>query len=318
MNIAEMKKIICDIVDSEYPFGISVFACIKSGGEICLKKFKTNDELREIVKDMIFEQLENKYINEETVLDSSDNIADDRKCLYEIEQDDNYAPFGFIPNNDRIEDVYTEKDQDNLMGLLFKVSLDSKKFWAYQHIYQVRLIKRSKSLYAVLTKGDTYVPLDKDVIKIDSRIDLIIIGKSVITSNISLMQSSFGFEKYIRTEAEKTIAIIKDLNIVSNIEKFLAFETQRKLTNAKKLLKAKNSPVLKMERAHLIEQLKTHNRYKNIFDFDEDDKIKISSQKDVGELVKMLNDCIVHSELTDTDYDSMSKNALEPINADEQ
>ena len=161
------------------------------------------------------------------------------------------------------------------------------------------------SSYAMLN-GNTYVTLDRDILKIDSRFDFLIINESIITSNIKLLQTSFGFDKYICNEAEKTISIISELDIVSDTEKIFAFSDKQKLTNAKKLLKAKNSPVLNMEKDELINGLKKHPRYKDKFQF-KDKKIVINSQKDVNELIKMLNDDIVRSELTNREYDSSTK-----------
>lgn len=82
--------------------------------------------------------------------------------------------------------------------------------------------------------------------------------------------------------------------------------------NAKKLLKAKNSPVLQMKKNDLLENLKKHSRYKTMFKFEED-HIVISSQKEAAAFIKMLNDDIVRSELTGKEYDSSSKMLLAPM-----
>ena len=91
-------------------------------------------------------------------------------------------------------------------------------------------------------------------------------------------------------------------------------ENKSKLTNAKKLLKAKNSPVLQMKKNDLLENLKKHSRYKTMFKFEED-HIVISSQKEAAAFIKMLNDDIVRSELTGKEYDSSSKMLLGPVGA---
>lgn len=152
------------------------------------------------------------------------------------------------------------------------------------------------------------------IVQIDSRADVIIFSSSVVTAKMDLMQRFFGFEQYIRAGAQKTIEIIRDLDIVDSLEKFVAFENKSKLTNAKKLLKAKNSPVLQMKKNDLLENLKKHSRYKTMFKFEED-HIVISSQKEAAAFIKMLNDDIVRSELTGKEYDSSSKMLLGPVGA---
>lgn len=104
------------------------------------------------------------------------------------------------------------------------------------------------------------------------------------------------------------------LYYANSLEKFVAFENKSKLTNAKKLLKAKNSPVLQMKKNDLLENLKKHSRYKTMFKFEED-HIVISSQKEAAAFIKMLNDDIVRSELTGKEYDSSSKMLLGPVGA---
>lgn len=158
----------------------------------------------------------------------------------------------------------------------------SKFFW-----HKTSRIDRSKNVIALFV-GDTYDEIDSDIVQIDSRADVIIFSSSVVTAKMDLMQRFFGFEQYIRAGAQKTIEIIRDLDIVDSLEKFVAFENKSKLTNAKKLLKAKNSPVLQMKKNDLLENLKKHSRYKTMFKFEED-HIVISSQKEAAAFIKGIN-----------------------------
>lgn len=308
----EMKKTIRSVMFFGVPYGLTIFTCLRNGGAVELKKFLTNDKLRDQIKEMLESSVEGKFCSEEAELDSSDNIADNRNILYEVAQNEEYAPFAFLDCEREITAAYSEEDQRALMGLVFRINLNDCVFWLYQHAYRVRMVQSSKSIYAMITRGDTYVPLDRDVLKIDSRVDILIIGDSIITLNIGLLQNEFVFERHIRSEAAKTIESIKDMDIISDMTKLFMYEGKQKLTNAKKLLKAKNSPVLQMKKADLISALQAHSRYKDIFEF-ENGRIKISSQSDVGDLIRMLNDRIVRSELTNKEYDSPTKRLLEPV-----
>ena len=75
---------------------------------------------------------------------------------------------------------------------------------------------------------------------------------------------------------------------------------------------AKHSPVLRMDKNVLLEKLKTLPRYKDKLEID-NGKIKILNQKQAIEFIRMLNDSILRSELTDTEYDSIVKTELPPI-----
>ena len=253
------------------------------------------------------------YIADDAEFDTSENISDNKKEFYEISLTENYRPFAFLDGAEKCTEYYSESDKNKLSGFLFRINLNDQYFWVYQHIYSVSRIDRSKNIIARLT-GDTYDEIDSDIVQIDSRADIIIFSSSVVTAKMDLMQRFFGFEQYIRAGAQKTIEIIRDMDIVDSLEKFVAFENKSKLTNAKKLLKAKNSPVLQMKKNDLLENLKKHSRYKTMFKFEED-HIVISSQKEAAAFIKMLNDDIVRSELTGKEYDSSSKMLLGPVGA---
>lgn len=310
MTKAEMQEYIRSIISAEVENGFEIFACLKEDSSYNLKYLRATDDLINNTERKILTALEQNFLPEDVEYDTSDNIADNKKALYEVQQDEAYHPFDFLQGYQEVVERFTDADRKNLSGFFFRVNLNENYFWIYQHVYSVSRIDRSKHVFAILAK-DTYKEIKGDILQIDTRADLIIIGTSIITSKVDLLQRSFAFESYIRAGAQKTIGIIEELDIVRGLEKFFALESKQKLTNAKKLLKARNSSVLTMDRKTLLERLKTHSRYSVMFAF-EDDHVVINSQKDAAAFIKMLNDDIVRSELTGQEYDSPSKSALEP------
>ena len=312
MNKEEMQNSINEILYADYHCGVTGYVCVKTDNGLQMKKLLMTDALRNKMIDIMKSVVTNKFLNDDIVLDSAENISDNRNVLYEICQSEDYKPFCFLDNDDEINELFIDADKKNIIGMAFKLNYNSKAFWTYQHIYPMQLIDKSRSVLAVIAKGSTYDVLKNDVLKIESKVDILIIGNSLITSNIKLLQNSFGFEKFIRKEAAETIQLIKQMDIVDNIEKIEIFEDKQKLTNAKKLMKAKISPVLKMDRKELIDQIKKHPRYKEKIKI-KDNKIIVSSQKEANEFIKMLNDDIVRSELTNQEYDSSHKQPLLPM-----
>ncbi len=310
MTKEEIQTSIKEIMFSDVACGIAIFACLRTESGYRVKKIKATDKLLSSAKNKVSDFVNCSYLAYDAEFDTSENIADNRKVFYEIGLTENYRPFTFLKEAENCAEYYSENDRKQLFGFLFRINLNDQYFWIYQHMYSVSRIDRSKHVIACLVK-DTYDEIDSDMVQIDSRADVIIFASSIITAKIDLMQRFFGFEQYIRAEAQKTIEIIRDLDIVTGLEKFAALESKSKLTNAKKLLKAKNSPVLRMEKDDLIKKLRMHSRYKSMFKFEED-HIVIASQKDAAAFIKMLNDDIVRSELTGQEYDSSSKMLLEP------
>jgi hypothetical protein len=126
------------------------------------------------------------------------------------------------------------------------------------------------------------------------------------------MQRRFHFESYTRKEAKQTIDLISEMDMVEGIDRFAALGEQKALTHAKKLMKAKHSPVLRMDKSVLLSKLTTLPRYKDKLEI-RDGKIRINNQKQALEFLKMLNDSILRSELTDAEYDSSVKTELPPL-----
>ena len=311
MTKEEIQASIKSIMFSGAVCGIEIYASLRNENGYHTKKMRATDKLLSSTKDKVAGFINCTYLADDAEFDTSENIADNKKEFYEISLIENYRPFTFLDDAEKRTEYYSESDRNKLSGFLFRINLNDKYFWVYQHIYSVSRIDRSKNIIARLT-GDTYDEIDSDIVQIDSRADIIIFSSSVVTAKMDLMQRFFGFEQYIRAGAQKTIEIIRDMDIVDSLEKFVAFENKSKLTNAKKLLKAKNSPVLQMKKNDLLENLKKHSRYKTMFKFEED-HIVISSQKEAAAFIKMLNDDIVRSELTGKEYDSSSKMLLGPM-----
>lgn len=314
MTTEQFKAAIKHIMFSDKPFGIQIFACVKSENEIVLKKIQVTDALRDSIAELLMNTAQTHLLSEGTELEPAENISDNRKVLYEIEQTELYEPFSFLEFYKHVTDQYSEQDQEALTGFAFAVNRNDSVIWFYQNVYAVHLIKRSKALYAMLSRGRTYTLLDREIVKIEARIDVTIIGKSIITSKIDLMQKTFGFDEYVKREAHNTIIQIAGMDLIEDTAKFEELISKEKLTNAKKLMKVKNSPVLKMDRNELFRKLTDHPRYKDKFKI-ENGMIIIRTQKEASEFIKMLNDDIVRSELTGQEYDSPSKQMLEPLSA---
>ena len=312
MDIQSFKTKIKNIVDSATPHGFRAFAWLVKDGQDVLKNFVINDTLRDNLTRLFDAEIHSCYLSDGVEIDSSRNIADNRSVLYEFTQSAEYRPFGIIENWQQVSDHYSKEDRNDLQGLLFRINLNDDDIWIYQRAYSMTLVARSKSLLAIFDKNSTYALLDCDILKIDSRIDVLIMENRFYTKKINMLQKHFGFEEYIRREAAETIKHIDALGIVSNTAKILEFGDKEALTNAKKLLKAKNSPVLAMKKQELLSKIQQHSRYKDQFII-QDGRIIINTQKDAANFIKMLNDDILRSELTGREYDSSTKNILAPL-----
>ena len=310
MTASEMQASVKRIIDDEY--GLSVYAVLNHDDNLSIVRFLFDDNLKTRIAEILETILHSIYLNEDAQVESSDNIDDNRKTFYEIIQSEEYCPFAFLDTYDSVTASYNERDIEHVFGFAFRLNVNDSNIWLYQQVVYPQMIKRSKHLYAMLLKDSLYTVLDRDILKIENKIDCLIIGKSIITSKIDLMQKSFHFETFVRKEAAKTILLISNMELVDNLDRFIALGDRKSLTNAKKLMKAKRSPVLRMKKDVLLDKLRTLPRYKDKLEI-QNGKIRISNQKQAIEFLKMLNDSILKSELTDTEYDSSVKTELPPL-----
>ncbi len=193
--------------------------------------------------------------------------------------------------------------------MFFKININSKNIFAYQQAYVGTKIKAKSGLKIYGCGQDKFDVFDKNILRIDKRIDFLVVQDNVFIKNINVIQNYFKFDTFVRNQARNVIDEIESLGIVSDIEKIKECEEGEKLTIAKKLMKVKHSPVLQMDKHALLETIPTIERYRNIIRI-ENGRIKTSSKKDVNNLLKLLNDQYLKSELTKKEYDSDSKTLL--------
>ncbi|CAI3615506.1 DUF4868 domain-containing protein [Clostridium neonatale] len=308
MSKQEFSNVINSIINQNVSYGLKVFACVKekNSDEIKVQNFNMLDPLQDNIKNFIVDVIEQQYLAEDIEFDEITNIVDNRKIVYELKQDDEYRPFAFLNNINLIEEYFSNDDTDKLIGFIFKLNLNSDNIFVYQQAYSGTRIKNKNVLHVVKMGTDKFNIFDKELLRIDKRAEIIILNDVLYVKNINILQEKFKFQRYVRGEAKKVLDKINELNIVTNIDKIKACESEEKLTNSKKIMKLKNSPVLTINKEDLINRLSTIERYKNIIKI-VDGKIKTDTKKDVGKVLKILNDDYLKSELTEVDYDSSIK-----------
>lgn len=308
MSKQEFCSGINKIINQNISYGLKVFACVKEedSDNIKIKNFNMLDKLQDNIKQLIVGVIEEQYLSEDIEFDGIENIADNRKIIYELEQNEEYKPFEFLNNIDAVKENFNNDDTEKLMGFIFKFNLNSENIFVYQQAYSGTRIKNKNVLHVVKMGTDKFDLFNKQLLRIDRRAEIIILNDRLYIKNIGVLQEKFKFQKYVRGEADGVIVKIENLDIVTNIDKIKACESEEKLTYAKKIMKLKHSPVLRVDKEILINRLNTIEKYKDIINII-DGKIKTDTKKDVMNVLKMLNDDYLKSELTDTEYDSSIK-----------
>jgi len=305
----EFDRKVKSILESPKGFGVTIFTCFHEKDRIVLKKLQIIDDSQNEIGDIIKESINEKYMKNNIEFEDVSNLHDNKLTIYSIQQSDTYSPFSFLLDSQKITEAFNEKTKDNLFGFAFRFNLNNTFFWAYQQAYSMNILKAQKGMFLFNT-GKVFAKYKNDLVRIDCRVDMLIIDNYIVTDNLKLLQSKFNFDKLIREEAEKTISSIGKLGIINNMDKLMCFEAKQELTNSKKLMKISKSPVLKMDKFVLLKKLESLSRYKDKFKI-VNNEIIIKTNKDIIELLKMLNDDYLVSELTGQEYDSSAKDLLE-------
>ena len=170
MTKEEIQASIKSIMFSGSVCGIEIYACLRDESGYQTKKIRATDKLLSSTKDKVAGFINCTYLADDAEFDTSENIADNKKEFYEISLIENYRPFIFLDDAEKRTEYYSESDRNKLSGFLFRINLNDKYFWVYQHIYSVSRIDRSKNVIALFV-GDTYDEIDSDIVQIDSRAD---------------------------------------------------------------------------------------------------------------------------------------------------
>lgn len=317
MNKQEITSKIKEITETGAVCGVDVYVCLKGEEqEFYIEKMISMNSLKDRIRSIALEIINTQYLQDEVVYCDILDVIDNKKAVYVLEQSDEYKPFALL-NDDSMDEVFNfdEKDIGNVLGFLFKINLNSKKLFIYQQAYVGSRLQAKNNL-RIIQKDNVFEIVDKEMLKIDKRGELLILDNTILVRNVKVLQDFFGFQVFVRNQAQSVISKLEELDIIGNIATLKEYQTGEKLTISKKLMKVKNSPVLAMDKDELINKIPLVPRYKNIIHI-ENGKIRTNTKKDVDNLMKLLNDDYVKSELTDMEYDSTSKTLLNCESQDE-
>ena len=306
MNKLEMTSKIREIIETDTNCGVEIYVCLKNDEQVFyIEKMVSRNELKDRVRAIVLDVLREQYLDDDAEYGDISDVIDNKKMVYVLEQSEEYCPFSTLGDNLDVISTFEEKNIERVLGFIFKINLNSKKIFAYQQAY-VGSRLQAKNVLRIMQKEDVFQIVEKEMLKIDRRVELVIVDNTILVRNVKVLQDYFGFQLFVRNQAQSVISKLEELDILGDIDVLKECQNGEKLTISKKLMKIKNSPVLEMDKDELIRKIPLIPRYRGIIHI-EDGKIRTSTKKDVDNLLKLLNDDIVKSELTDKEYDSTSK-----------
>ena len=270
------------------------------------------------IKNMLLEVLAEKYVQPDVEYAPATSIADRQHKMYVIPQTvQGYAPFSFLSDNSQ---DFCDADLQDATGIAFAYRKQGVTLWLYQHLWAVLIPNKKKSnLLARIMHFENNIVFDEQkesLLTISKKIDLVVLDNNIITSNIPLMQKSFGFQDYIRATAERTITRITERGFVSNPDKLLEYINREngKAKYAKKLMRIVDSKVLLMTPGNLVERISSVERWRGMFVVNESNNtIELQTYVHVERFIDLLDERYTKSEITNTEYDTDVKKEASPV-----
>ena len=317
-----IKKILQKAVQDKNNCGFAAYIVAKTDPK--LRKMIFDEEkfnsgnYKHIVRDAILNVISEKYLAEETEFASGANVADNQKKYYMIAQSEEYRPFDYL--DVQVEDIPEFKfDQiDDAFGIIFWFRIEENEFWVYQHLWSIMIPNKKKTnLLSRLQKyenHDYFIQQKEPLITIATKADILIMQDYIITSNIGLMQKSFGFQDFIVATADKSVERVMSKALVANPEKLKEYINRGKTTKyAKKMMRIANSKVLDLSNEKLMERVHTLERWKDKFEENGEGQIVLNTFQQVEYLIDLLDERYTRSDVTNQEYDTDVKQVAEPI-----
>ena len=218
MNKQEITSKIKEITETGAVCGVDVYVCLKGEEQgFYIEKMISMNSLKDRIRSIALEIINTQYLHDEVVYCDILDVIDNKKAVYVLEQSDEYKPFALL-NDDSMDEVFNfdEKDIGNVLGFLFKINLNSKKLFIYQQAYVGSRLQAKNNL-RIIQKDNVFEIVDKEMLKIDKRGELLILDNTILVRNVKVLQDFFGFQVFVRNQAQSVISKLEELDIIGNI-----------------------------------------------------------------------------------------------------
>lgn len=315
MTIDEFKEKIETIIQMD-GIGLNVFFLLKNNDE----KFLKRADLVEGVKTKLIDEYKlslSQMTGDDVTALINLSAADDRKSaiyLYDLEEqpgifeyfdtinnmnEENPIPF-FAFNTDKLTD---------LEGYFVLIGDSENNILLYRKQMPINLFKQGK-IYLVKGHDTQFEQIDKEFLRIDTKVDVLKINDSIIINNISILERHYEFKAIIEHEAKASLEKIRTLNILENIE--VLQERVSDTAFARKLSKISTaSPVFNLSVDNIMQFVRNHQTLgRELKCIDGQNKIILDTKKSQNFFLQLMNDDFLHSELTNYHYVTPAKDRI--------
>lgn len=310
MTRQELIDAINLILEENQELSTVVYAVFKDSYEI--KQLNIVNEEIDYIQNLFIESINNSILNveEQTLVPVSE--ADDRANTifeYDLDLPESLTYFNSELNDNIPNFAFNNDDLGNVEALLIEIGTEENQIVILKQLSPVEVFGRGG--YMLWKSNQQFERFEDKVLRITPKFNGIKINGTFIFTELKLLERSHGFHDVIVREANTSIQLIQNLNLLDTTDGLTELLTNVRF--ARKVLKIRNSPVLRnnIPNATIIAFTKNHPALRNKMNYNDDDtKIILETKLSKELFIKMLDDAYLTSELTNQFYESKAKDAV--------
>jgi hypothetical protein len=312
MNREQLLERLSYFLDTENGIGAALYFVLNEGGENIIRFADIENDAKAELLSRFLAYVREKFTDNHDLHYLDVSQADERKnAVYKYDIDE--RPVGLdileeiLVDGERAPFNFNEHALENLQGYLITIGNEGNQIALYKKHHPINLLKRDRFL--LVPSNQRLVALDKDAIAIDKSFDFMMIDGNLIVLKLNILERFFGFEEVIRTQAQQAIASVEAIALLEDIEQLN--ELAGSLANARKLMKIRSSPVLRVPANSVINFINNHPELTGKIGFNDDNtRVRLTTIESKKLFLKLLNDDYLFSQLTELQYDSLAKDRL--------
>ena len=325
MMTDEFKAKLQSLVDLDDDFSANVFFAMKQAGSIVLKKANIQ---REILKE-IAEGYKDTLKTELTLFENDGQRSvmllsdrDDRSNVvyrYDLPDDE---PSYFSVMKEPVSEPAIDYTADKMFNFEHDTYADIDYFvmhlgttenhiMIYRDNFNVNLMKQGRGRFYLSKSGTQIAKVENDILRMDSQIDCMLIDDKYYILNLKNLDTSKEFAAIIKKRADAAVDEIEKLDFIGDVASLRG--RLGELSFARRLMTAMdNSKVTALPSAQVLNFVANHAKLNKSLKAPEG-KFDLTTKTAQNALVKLLNDDFLHSELTNEDYETSSKNLMRGV-----
>jgi len=312
MNREQLIARLQYFLNPENGIGATLYFVLNEEGETVIRFADIENGAQQELKERFLDYITDKFINNEELHYQNISEADDRKNVvyrYDIEERPESLNIldEILANEEQEHFQFNQHELNNLQGYLITIGNEGNKIALYKKHHPVNLLRQDRFL--LIPSNERLVKVPNDAIALDRSFDFMMVDDNLIVLKLNTLERFFGFEDVVRNQAQNTIGLVEANQLLEDIEQLN--DLALSMTNARKLMKIRTSPVLNVPVNNVINFIRNHPELTGKIDFNEDEtRIRLSTGVSKKLFLKLLNDDYLFSELTELQYDTHAKDRL--------